>query len=111
VTSFLFDLTSRYKGDVADVGGGIAEKWTSLTFTWSGRSFSLDIADSDRLGALQVVWVGMFIFFKDIGLEGSPLQPDRCTTRPTENTWISEGETAPRRWADVSAVDVHVTHF
>ena len=93
-----FDLTSRIKGDVDR--GSMVEKWTSLFFSWSGRSFSLNIADSDRFGAFQVVWVGMFIcssfFFKDIGLEGSPLQHDRCTTRTTENTWISERETASR---------------
>lgn len=29
------------------------EKWISLSFTWSGRSFTLDIAHSDRLEGLH----------------------------------------------------------
>ena len=35
--------------DYADV----VEKWLSLSFTWSGKSFPLDIAESDRLDALR----------------------------------------------------------
>lgn len=53
----------------------------------------------------------MFIFFKDIRLEGSHLQPDGCTTRTTEDTWIGQREIAPRRWADVSTVDIHEALF
>jgi len=42
-----------YQGDIADGSEEIVEKWISLSFTWSGRSFTLDIAHSDRLDGLQ----------------------------------------------------------
>lgn len=47
-----FHPNSSIQGDIADGGEGIVEKWISLSFTWSGRSFTLDIAHSDRLGGL-----------------------------------------------------------
>jgi hypothetical protein len=46
-------VTPVYQGDIADGSEGIVEKWISLSFTWSGRSFTLDIAYSDRLDGLQ----------------------------------------------------------
>jgi hypothetical protein len=45
-------LTSAHQGDTADDSGNIVEKWISLSFTWSGRSFTLEIAHSDRLDGL-----------------------------------------------------------
>ena len=38
---------------ISDDCEDIAEKWLSLSFTWSGKSFPLDIADSDRLDVLR----------------------------------------------------------
>ena len=46
-------LIPVYQGDIAESSEGIVEKWISLSFTWSGRSFALDIAHSDRLDGLQ----------------------------------------------------------
>jgi len=46
-------LTWYTQGDIVDGNEGIVEKWISLSFTWSGRSFTLDIAHSDRLDGLQ----------------------------------------------------------
>jgi hypothetical protein len=50
-----------------DGSESIAEKWISLSFTWSGRTFSLEIADSDRLDALKKeTLVGSLMIIKDI---------------------------------------------
>jgi hypothetical protein len=51
-----------------DGSGSVAEKWISLSFTWSGRTFSLEIADSDRLDALKkgILLVGSLMVIKDI---------------------------------------------
>lgn len=38
---------------ISDGSVDVVEKWLSLSFTWSGKSFPLDIADSDRLDVLQ----------------------------------------------------------
>ncbi len=46
-------LTSVYQSDVADCNEDMVEEWISLSFTWSGRSFTLEIAHSDRLDELQ----------------------------------------------------------
>jgi hypothetical protein len=51
--SYLSILTPVYQGNIADGNEGIVEKWISLSFTWSGRSFTLDIAHSDRSDGLQ----------------------------------------------------------
>ncbi|KAI0282703.1 HAD IIID h [Russula brevipes] len=40
---------SIYQGDIADGSDGFAERWISLSFTWSGRSFTFEVAQSDRL--------------------------------------------------------------
>jgi len=54
-------------GDVMDGSESLAEKWISLSFTWSGRTFSLEIADSDRLDALiKETLVGSLMIIKDI---------------------------------------------
>ncbi|KAI0273463.1 HAD IIID h [Gloeopeniophorella convolvens] len=45
--------------DVAVDEAGVAEKWISLSFTWSGKSFSLDIAESDRVFDLKAVLFSM----------------------------------------------------
>jgi len=50
-----------------DGSESVAEKWISLSFTWSGRSFSLEIADSDRFDALKKEpLVGSLMVIKDI---------------------------------------------
>ena len=38
---------------ISDHRADVVEKWLSLSFTWSGKSFPLDIADSDRLDVLR----------------------------------------------------------
>jgi hypothetical protein len=39
---------------ISDDCADVVEKWLSLSFTWSGKSFPLDIADSDRLDVLRM---------------------------------------------------------
>lgn len=46
-------------GDIADGSEGIMEKWISLSFTWAGRSFTLDIAHSDRIFDLKAALFSM----------------------------------------------------
>ncbi|KAG7448212.1 HAD subfamily IIID h [Guyanagaster necrorhizus] len=46
------DVTERDEPAV-ESGSGIVETWISLQFTWSGRSFSLDIADTDTVYDLK----------------------------------------------------------
>lgn len=36
-----------------DAGG--TEKWIHLTFTWAGKAFTLDIAESDRVDDLKAM--------------------------------------------------------
>jgi len=45
--------------DVTNDRESISEKWISLSFTWSGRSFTLQIADSDRIFDLKAVLFSM----------------------------------------------------
>ncbi|KAF8503797.1 HAD subfamily IIID h [Russula emetica] len=52
-------LGSITAGDIADGSECIVEKWISLSFTWSGRSFTLDIAHSDRIFDLKAVLFSM----------------------------------------------------
>ena len=42
-------LMSIHQGNIADGSEGFAERWISLSFTWSGRSFTFEVAQSDRL--------------------------------------------------------------
>jgi hypothetical protein len=53
VRTIPFHPNSSIQGNIADGSEDIVEKWISLSFMWSGRSFALDIAHSDRLGGLQ----------------------------------------------------------
>jgi len=66
--------------DVADDSECIEEKWISLSFTWSGRSFSLEIAHSDRIFDLKVVLFSMTDVpperQKILGLVKGKLPPD-----------------------------------
>ncbi|KAH9977387.1 HAD-like domain-containing protein [Lactifluus volemus] len=58
----------------------MVEKWTSLFFSWSGRSFSLNIADSDRILDLKVALFSMTDVpperQKILGLVKGKLPPD-----------------------------------
>ncbi|KAI9446705.1 HAD subfamily IIID h [Lactarius indigo] len=47
------------QGNVSDDCADVVEKWLALSFTWSGKSFPLDIADSDRIFDLKVVLFSM----------------------------------------------------
>ena len=44
---------SMSQAGASDDCAEVVEKWLSLSFTWAGKSFPLDIADSDRLDALK----------------------------------------------------------
>jgi len=57
-----FDSTTTVttlQRDVTNDRESISEKWISLSFTWSGRSFTLQIADSDRIFDLKAVLFSM----------------------------------------------------
>jgi hypothetical protein len=67
-----FFLTSTQQGDVTDDDReSISEKWISLSFTWSGRSFTLQIADSDRLDHCDETLVRILMVIKDIRSQSS----------------------------------------
>jgi hypothetical protein len=67
-----FILTSTQQGDVTDDDReSISEKWISLSFTWSGRSFTLQIADSDRLDHCDETLVRILMVIKDIRSQSS----------------------------------------